>query len=114
MKTTPFTDIKQDESGVTFDFSKYEIKTEAMMDEKGFALNVRCHISCNILFRTTRYNGVFHFGKTPKGKNKKKKDWNAFFQCLLDNNIPVSINIIPRNGDALVMVNKLESVTYLE
>ena len=113
METTPFTDIKQDESGVTFGFSKCEVKTEEMMDEKGFVLNVHCHSSRDILFSTTTYNREFHFGKTLKGKNKRKKDWNAFFQCLLENNIPVSINIIPRNGDALIMVNKLKSVEYL-
>lgn len=102
--------MKIEDNGVTFDFSSVALREIKVEDEDiGAVINV--DFTSNISFVTTRYDGEFNFGKTKTGRDKRKCDFNAFFKCLEDNGIPVTINYIPAKG--LFMVNRLKKVAYL-
>jgi hypothetical protein len=104
--------MKIEDNGVTFDFSSVALREIKVGDDLGVIANINVNITSNISFVTTRYDGEFNFGKTKTGRNKRKCDFNAFFKCLEDNGIPVTINYIPSKG--LFMVNRLEKVVYLD
>lgn len=103
--------MKVVDDGVTFDFSSVSLREIKVDDELGMTMNVNVNVTSNISFVTTRYDGEFNFGKTKTGRDKRKCDFNAFFKCLEDNGIPVTINYIPAKG--LFMVNRLKKVVYL-
>ena len=100
------------DDGVTFDFSSVALREIKVDDELGMTANINVNVTSNISFVTTRYDGEFNFGKTKTGRDKRKCDFNAFFKCLEDNGIPVTINYIPAKG--LFMVNRLKKVLYLD
>lgn len=100
------------DDGVTFDFSSVALREIKVNDELGLTANINVNVTSNISFVTTRYDGEFNFGKTKTGRDKRKCDFNAFFKCLEDNGIPVTINYIPAKG--LFMVNRLKKVVYLD
>lgn len=100
------------DDGVTFDFSSVALREIKVNDELGLTANINVNVTSNISFVTTRYDGEFNFGKTKTGRYKRKCDFNAFFKCLEDNGIPVTINYIPAKG--LFMVNRLKKVVYLD
>lgn len=100
------------DDGVTFDFSSVALREIKVNDELGITANINVNVTSNISFVTTRYDGEFNFGKTKTGRDKRKCDFNAFFKCLEDNGIPVTINYIPTKG--LFMVNRLKKVLYLD
>lgn len=100
------------DDGVTFDFSSVALREIKVNDELGLTANINVNVTSNISFVTTRYDGEFNFGKTKTGRDKRKCDFNAFFKCLEDNGIPVTINYIPAKG--LFMVNRLKKVLYLD
>lgn len=103
--------MKVEDNGVTFDFSSVALREIKVEDEDiGAVINV--DFTSNISFVTTRYDGEFNFGKTKTGRDKRKCDFNAFFKCLENNGIPVTINYIPVKG--LFMVNRLKKVVYLD
>lgn len=103
--------MKIEDNGVTFDFSSVALREIKVEDEDiGAVINV--DFTSNISFVTTRYDGEFNFGKTKTGRDKRKCDFNAFFKCLENNGIPVTINYIPVKG--LFMVNRLKKVVYLD
>lgn len=103
--------MKIEDNGVTFDFSSIALREIKVEDEDiGAVINV--NFTSNISFVTTRYDGEFNFGKTKTGRDKRKCDFNAFFKCLEDNGIPVTINYIPAKG--LFMVNRLKKVVCLD
>jgi hypothetical protein len=104
--------MRVESDGVTFDFSGVAVREIKVEDELGIIANVNVNITSNISFVTTRYDGEFNFGKTKKGRDKRKCDFNAFFKCLEGNGIPVTINYIPAKG--LFMVNRLKKVLYLD
>lgn len=104
--------MKIEDNGVTFDFSSVALREIKVGDELGVIANINVNITSNISFVTTRYDGEFNFGKTKTGRDKRKCDFNAFFKCLEDNGIPVTINYIPAKG--LFMVNRLKKVVYLD
>jgi hypothetical protein len=104
--------MKVEDNGVTFDFSGVAVREIKVEDEFGMIANINVNITSNINFVTTRYDGEFNFGKTKTGRDKRKCDFNAFFKCLEDNAIPVTINYIPAKG--LFMVNRLKKVLYLD
>lgn len=104
--------MKIEDNGVTFDFSSVALREIKVGDELGVIANINVNITSNISFVTTRYDGEFNFGKTKTGRDKRKCDFNAFFKCLEDNGIPVTINYIPAKG--LFMVNRLKKVLYLD
>ena len=104
--------MKIEDNGVTFDFSSVALREIKVGDDLDVIANINVNITSNISFVTTRYDGEFNFGKTKMGRNKRKCDFNAFFKCLEDNGIPVTINYIPLKG--LFMVNRLEKVVYLD
>ena len=100
------------DDGVTFDFSSVALREIKVNDELGLTANINVNVTSNISFITTRYDGEFNFGKTKTGRDKRKCDFNAFFKCLEDNGIPVTINYIPAKG--LFMVYRLKKVVYLD
>lgn len=100
------------DDGVTFDFSSVALREIKVDDELGMTANINVNVTSNISFVTTRYDGEFNFGKTKTGRDKRKCDFNAFFKCLENNGIPVTINYIPAKG--LFMVNRLKKVLYLD
>lgn len=103
--------MKIEDNSVTFDFSSVALREIKVEDEDiGAVINV--DFTSNISFVTTRYDGEFNFGKTETGRDKRKCDFNAFFKCLENNGIPVTINYIPAKG--LFMVNRLKKVVYLD
>lgn len=104
--------MKIEDNGVTFDFSSVALREIKVGDELGVIANINVNITSNISFVTTRYDGEFNFGKTKTGRDKRKCDFNAFFKCLEDNGMPVTINYIPAKG--LFMVNRLKKVLYLD
>ena len=104
--------MKIEDNGVTFDFSSVALREIKVNDELGLTANTNVNVTSNISFVTTRYDGEFNFGKTKTGRDKRKCDFNAFFKCLEDNGIPVTINYIPAKG--LFMVNRLKKVVYLD
>ena len=104
--------MKVEDNGVTFDFSSVALREIKVNDELGMTANINVNVTSNISFVTTRYDGEFNFGKTKTGRDKRKCDFNAFFKCLEDNGIPVTINYIPARG--LFMVNRLKKVLYLD
>ena len=104
--------MKVEDNGVTFDFSSVALREITVDDELGMTANINVNVTSNISFVTTRYDGEFNFGKTKTGRDKRKCDFNAFFKCLEDNGIPVTINYIPAKG--LFMVNRLKKVLYLD
>lgn len=104
--------MKIEVHSVTFDFSSVALREIKVGDELGVIANINVNITSNISFVTTRYDGEFNFGKTKTGRDKRKCDFNAFFKCLEDNGIPVTINYIPARG--LFMVNRLKKVAYLD
>lgn len=104
--------MKVEDNGVTFDFSSVAVREIKVEDELGMTANINVNVTSNISFVTTRYDGEFNFGKTKTGRDKRKCDFNAFFKCLEDNGIPVTINYIPAKG--LFMVNRLKKVLYLD
>lgn len=104
--------MKVEDNGVTFDFSSVALREIKVNDELGMTANINVNVTSNISFVTTRYDGEFNFGKTKTGRDKRKCDFNAFFKCLEDNGIPVTINYIPAKG--LFMVNRLKKVLYLD
>lgn len=104
--------MKVEDNGVTFDFSSVALREIKVNDELGMTANINVNVTSNISFVTTRYDGEFNFGKTKTGRDKRKCDFNAFFKCLEDNGIPVTINYIPSKG--LFMVNRLKKVLYLD
>lgn len=104
--------MKVVDDGVTFDFSSVALREIKVNDELGITANINVNVTSNISFVTTRYDGEFNFGKTKTGRDKRKCDFNAFFKCLEDNGIPVTINYIPAKG--LFMVNRLKKVVYLD
>ena len=104
--------MKIEDNGVTFDFSSVALREIKVGDELGVIANINVNITSNISFVTTRYDGEFNFGKTKTGRDKRKCDFNAFFKCLENNGIPVTINYIPAKG--LFMVNRLKKVVYLD
>lgn len=104
--------MKIEDNGVTFDFSSVALREITVADELGVTANINVNVTSNISFVTTRYDGEFNFGKTKTGRDKRKCDFNAFFKCLEDNGIPVTINYIPAKG--LFMVNRLKKVLYLD
>lgn len=103
--------MKIEDNGVTFDFSSVALREIKVKDELGMTANINVNVTSNISFVTTRYDGEFNFGKTKTGRDKRKCDFNAFFKCLEDNGMPVTINYIPAKG--LFMVNRLKKVVYL-
>ena len=102
--------MKIEDNGVTFDFSSVALR-EIKVENEAIGAVINVDFTSNISFVTTRYDGEFNFGKTKTGRNKRKCDFNAFFKCLEDNGIPVTINYIPAKG--LFMVNRLKKVAYL-
>lgn len=100
-----------EDNDVTFDFSSVALR-EIKVEDGNIGAVINVNITSNISFVTTRYDGEFNFGKTKTSRDKRKCDFNAFFKCLEDNGIPVTINYIPAKG--LFMVNRLKKVVYLD
>ena len=103
--------MKVEDNGVTFDFSSVTLR-EIKVEDEGIGAVINVDFTSNISFVTTQYDGEFNFGKTKTGRDKRKCDFNAFFKCLEDNGIPVTINYIPAKG--LFMVNRLKKVVCLD